>query len=150
MDPMYLMEQAVELAREVYEGETDETGEPHIEHITRVAGILREKGANTDAVAVAWLHDLVEDTDVTLDDLREMGFTEPIVDAVDLLTHEEGQSLEEHLARVRGDDLARAVKHADLTDHASEERLSRLDAAEQEQARDRYQRGIALLEGAGV
>ncbi len=107
------MEQAVELAREVHEDRPEE-----IERLTRVSGAVREQGATTEAVAVAWLHDLVNDTDVTLDELREMGFGEAIVDSVEVLTRREGESLEDHLARVREDGTARMVKRAALSDAA--------------------------------
>lgn len=145
MDPMQQMAQAVELAREIYEDRTDESGAPHVDHLTRVSGLLREQGAKTETVTVAWLHDLVEDTDLTLDELREMGFSSPVVDAVNLLTRREGQPADDHLTQLRDDEVARAVKHADLTDHLSDEWLSGFAASEREQVRERYRRELDLL-----
>ena len=75
-------------------------------------------------VSVAWLHDVVEDTDVTFADLEEAGFSETIVDAVSILTRRESESYADYIWRVASPtparhawDLALLVKWADLSDN---------------------------------
>jgi (p)ppGpp synthase/HD superfamily hydrolase len=100
---------ARELANRAHEGQTDLAGEPYIGHIyTVVAGVESE-----DAKTVAYLHDIVEDTHYTLDDLRNY-FPPHIVDAVEHLTRREGESYTDFIRRVRQNKLATEVKVADL------------------------------------
>jgi (p)ppGpp synthase/HD superfamily hydrolase len=67
---------------------------------------------------VAILHDVVEDTEVTLNDLQEAGFGENVLEAVRLLTHEDDLSYEDYVLRLKSNPLARKVKLADLNDNA--------------------------------
>lgn len=103
-------------------GQTDKGGRPYIEHVERVAAHV--PFAYEDA---AWLHDVVEDTDATLDDLRSAAFTPRTVEAVDALTHRKGERNIDYYARVRGNPIARTVKLADIADNANVRRLARLD-----------------------
>ena len=74
--------------------------------------------AGADAQIVAVLHDVIEDTPVTADDLRAAGFAAPVVAAVVRVTHRKEQSYADYVVGCRGDDLARRVKLADLADNA--------------------------------
>jgi len=90
---------------------------------------------------VAVLHDVVEDSDVTLDDLRRQGYGERIVAAVDHLTRREGESYDDFVARAAADPLARAVKVADLEDNLDTTRLAEITERDQERLA-RYQRAL--------
>jgi (p)ppGpp synthase/HD superfamily hydrolase len=68
-------------------------------------------------MTVAVLHDVVEDTAMTLDDLRREGFSKEVILAVERLTHRDGENYEEYIERVRQNPAARSVKLADLEDN---------------------------------
>lgn len=102
---------AKQIAREAHAGQLDKGGQPYIGHPEAVAEMLDGDVPR----AAAWLHDVVEDTDWTLDDLRERGVSEEIVRVVDALTRRKGEeTYAEYIERVATDDLARQVKVADL------------------------------------
>lgn len=89
-----------------------------------------------DAQIVAVLHDVVEDTSVTQDDLRKAGFSEAILEAVALVTHAKEDSYAEYVVRCKANDLARQVKLADLEDNSQMKRaLLRHDRVERDLAR---------------
>ncbi len=93
-------------------------GEPFILHPLRV--MLGVEGDVERVVAV--LHDVVEDTVCTLDDLRQAGYPGTVVDALDLLTHRDGETYEAYIGRVAADPIARRVKLADLADNLATNR----------------------------
>jgi len=105
---------AEQIAREAHKGQTRWDGiEPYIKHPERVAGQFRDATHK----AVAWLHDVVEDTEATLDDLRFFGFSEEILDAVSAITHRSDQDYISYILTVRRNKIARAVKIADIRDN---------------------------------
>ena len=110
---MNFLEEAIGIATLAHQGQTDRYGAPYVLHPLRVMGRV-----DTDAEkTVAALHDVVEDTDWTLDQLRERGFPEAILQAVDCLTKREGEAYEDLIQRAAGNPLARRVKVADLEDN---------------------------------
>src|SRR5262249_4397457 len=92
----------------------------------------------------AVLHDVVEDTPTTLDDLRREGFPQAVVEAVDCLTRREDESYDEFIARIKPNALARRVKIADLEDNMD---LSRIPhPTDKDLARiERYRKALATL-----
>lgn len=132
---------AERIARAAHAGQTDKAGRPYIEHPLAVAAQL-----DTDEeVAAALLHDVLEDTDRTEDDLRRAGIPERVLEAVRLLTHQDGVPYLDYVRALRGNPIARRVKRADLR-HNSD--LSRLPSVgERERTRlARYQAAIRILE----
>ena len=109
------------LAEEVHEGQTDKSGRPYIEHPLRVSRLVQ---GGVDEILTALLHDVVEDTPVTLEDLRAKGYSERIVEAVDCVTRRDGERREDYLKRVKGNETARRVKLADLTHNSDLSRIS--------------------------
>ena len=107
------------LAERQHAGQTDKAGRPYIDHPRRVAGRLD----TPEARCVGWLHDTVEDTGLTLDEVRAR-FGGEIAAAVDAVTRREGEAWPAYLERVRANPLARRVKISDLIDNSN---LSRLD-----------------------
>lgn len=101
-----------------HEGQVDKSGEPYILHPQRVASRMDRPSR----AVVAWLHDVVEDTDVTLQRIEEL-FGDGTAEAVDAITHKKGESWADYLTRVRGNEIARAVKIADLIDNSNLSRL---------------------------
>ena len=141
MDQIAVAEQ---VASEAHAGQTDKAGRPYLDHPRRVAARVATTTSDPDVVAAAWLHDVVEDTAVTLDWLREVGFREGVVEAVDALTRRPGEG-DEYYRRVAANDVARLVKQADLWDNTHPDRVRLLDAADAERLRRKYEHAARLL-----
>ena len=129
---MATIEDALKLALEKHHGQTDKAGEPYILHPLRVMAQMQTEAEQIVAV----LHDVVEDTDVTLDDLRRMGYSEEIVTALDHLSRRDDESYEQFIQRIKPHPLAVRVKLGDLRDNMDLRRNAKLD----EKALKRFQR----------
>lgn len=136
------LEQAIELARRFHAGQTDKAGGPYLEHVLRVA----DSPDTEDEKLVAVMHDLLEDTILDGVDLSCAGCPPQVRLAVEALTHLTGEPYESYLRKVASNPLASAVKRADLSDNASEDRLRRLDPGEAERLREKYRHAGSLLE----
>lgn len=130
----HLGEQAEHIAREAHVDQVDKAGHPYIEHPERVAA--RVKGDDV-LEAIAWLHDVVEDTTVSLADLQEL-FPLGVTEAVDAITKRAGESRLEYYARVRSNPLALKVKTADIDDNTDPARTVQLDPATRERLTGKY------------
>jgi len=137
-----LVARAAAIARAAHAGQLDKAGLPYVEHPRRVAEAV---GDDPLAATVGWLHDVVEDTPVTLDDLRAQGFPEAVVAAAEAITRRDEESRDDYYARVAADPLALRVKRADIADNSSHERLGRLDGATQIRLRHKYAHALATL-----
>jgi (p)ppGpp synthase/HD superfamily hydrolase len=135
------VERAAEIAALAHAGQVDKVGEPYIGHPTRVAARV----TGDDARIVALLHDVVEDSGWTFDELAAEGFTQAQLDAIDALTKRAGEPLEASMARVAALPLAVHVKKADLADNADPARLARLDAAKRAKLERKYTRSAELI-----
>jgi len=137
---MKTLEDAIALAAKAHEGQKDKAGQPYILHPLRLMLKMRSEKERMAAV----LHDVVEDTDWTLDRLREEGYPEAVVQAVDCLTRRETESYEEFLARVKTSEIARRVKIADLEDNLDMSRIAH--PTEKDLARmERYRKALREL-----
>ena len=118
----------------------DKGGMPYVFHPYRVA----EQMHTENEVTVALLHDVVEDSNITIEDLRVKKFPLEVIFAVGVLTREQGTPYFEYIAKVRKNELARKVKIADLQDNMD---LSRLDKpTENDKKRvEKYRRALQLL-----
>lgn len=143
------MELALSIAREAHEGQVDKSGHAYIEHPTRVAERLRRRhpDAGAGVIAAALLHDVLEDTELTRNDLICRGIPSDVVDDVEAVTKRAGEPAEEYFARVRARAGARAVKHADIEDNTDPARLEMLDEATRQRLIAKYTRSLQLLEG---
>ncbi len=108
------------VAMEAHAGQLDKGGNDYINHPATVASFV----ASDTEKAVAWLHDVVEDTSITTKDLLKLGFTEEIVDAVDAITRRENEDRDAYLERVKNNEVARVVKIADLKHNSDLSRIS--------------------------
>jgi (p)ppGpp synthase/HD superfamily hydrolase len=117
---MATLEDAIALAAEAHRGQRDKVGQPYILHALRV--MLRMETEEEQMAAV--LHDVVEDTRYTLDDLRRLGYPEPVIAAVDRLTRRTDESYEQFVERASAEPIARRVKLADIEDNMDVRRLS--------------------------
>lgn len=109
---------AKEIATKAHEGQFRYDGTtPYITHPERVAARV---AGDSDAEIVAWLHDVVEDTSVTLDDLLSQGVPDYLLEAVEAITHLKGEFYGDYIAKVAKNPLAVKVKIADLIDNLSD------------------------------
>lgn len=131
---------AMAIAREAHEGQVDKGGQPYIGHPAAVAAQLEGDLLR----ATAWLHDVVEDTDWTFDDLRRRGVDESVIEAVDAVTRrkEAGETYRDYIDRVALNDMARQVKVADLWHNSDPARWRRGMRAS---LRRRYRRSLEQL-----
>ena len=114
-----MLEKAIEIAVEAHRGQIDKAGKIYILHPIRV--MLR--GQNEREQIVGILHDVVEDTPVTLDMLRTEGFSEEILDAISCITRNNGEDYGDFINRVLTNPLATQVKLYDLEDNMNRERI---------------------------
>ncbi|AKU18072.1 HD domain-containing protein [Luteipulveratus mongoliensis] len=129
-----MIDEAKDIARRAHAEQVDKAGHAYITHPARVA---QRVAGDERAEAVAWLHDVVEDTAVTLADLAET-FPAEVVAAVDAITRRKGEDGDDYYDRVARDPLALKVKLADLDDNSDPERLALLDEATRERLTRKY------------
>lgn len=135
-------EKALAFAEKAHAGQADKAGRPYILHPVAVAEMLPGDIQKT----VALLHDVVEDTPVTLEALVAAGFPAEVVAAVALLTRRPGQDYTAYIEGIRANPLATAVKIADLRHNMDLSRLPR-PTPEDLARREKYRRALALLTG---
>ena len=120
---MTLSTRAELFAKSVHANQVDKAGKPYIRHLQAVVHNLIEP--TEEMIAVAWLHDSVEDTESTFDDLTRY-FGKTVSEAVDAVTKRKGESYPEYLNRVKANHIARLVKIADLSHNMDLSRLSKI------------------------
>ena len=135
-----LTKKALKLCFEAHKNQTDKTGLPYVFHPFHLA----EQMTDEYTTVTALLHDVVEDTDYTLNDLKEMGYPDEVITALSLLTHDDGSEYMEYVKRLKNNPIARAVKLADLK-HNSD--LSRYDTIDNRAVKRtaRYKQAIEIL-----
>ena len=133
-------EKAYEIAKRAHLGQIDKAGEDYIKHPEKVASFVN----SDEEKAVAYLHDVIEDTELTLEDLREYGFSEEVLKAVDVITKKKGQDYQTYLNSVKENKLARVVKLADLRHNSDLMRLINITEKDIER-KEKYQKAIDFL-----
>ena len=133
---------AVALAFAAHEGQVDKAGHPYIDHVLRV--MLDVRGEEVRMAAA--LHDVLEDSEITVVDLYERGCPVEVVSAVVAVTKRPGEPTEDYLNRVAADPMALEVKRADIADNSDPGRLAELPDAEAERLRTKYAEYARLLE----
>jgi len=138
-----MLNKAIILATKAHEGQVDKGGQAYILHPLRVMLSTNNDIERTCAV----LHDVVEDTDITLDYFREQGFTEEIILVVDALTRRKDESYDEFISRIIGTSkLACRVKLADLKDNMDLSRIKNPSEKDYERI-DKYSKATQRLRG---
>lgn len=133
---------ALKLCFEAHKDQVDKTGMPYVFHPFHLAEQMKDE----ESTIVALLHDVAEDTDYTLEDLREMGFSKAVIDALTLLTHEEGVPYMDYIAALKSNPLARVVKLADLAHNSDTTRLDSSEMDARMLARlDKYRQAREML-----
>lgn len=115
---------ALKLALDAHEGQVDKAGIDYAEHIVMVGKFTKLVTVKDEILAVAYLHDVLEDTQVTEENLKEM-FSDEIVKAVKALTKEKYEPYQFYLERVKANKWARMVKLADLKHNSDMDRIKK-------------------------
>ena len=134
------LERAIEIAARTHAGQLDKGGAPYILHPLRV--MLRVAPGAQQIVAV--LHDVVEDSEVTFEDLEREGFSAEVIAGLRAVTKVEGESYEDFVARAALDPVGKAVKLADLMENSDLSRIAEPSQKDLERVA-KYGRAIAYL-----
>jgi len=134
---------AMEIAYNAHHGQKDKCGAPYVFHPFHLA----EQMDSEYTVCAALLHDVVEDTDISLAQLADI-FPDEIINAVRLLTHSKGTDYEEYIRKIASDPVAKAVKLADLAHNSDPQRAKLIDEPEAKTAErmEIYEKAKAILE----
>lgn len=132
---------ALRLSFEAHKDQLDKSGMPYVYHPFHLA----EQMDSEETVIVALLHDVVEDTDYSIQDIAAMGFSKAVIDALTLMTHDKAVPYPEYVAKIKTNPIATAVKLADLRHNSDLSRLETVDDAALRRVQE-YKTAIALLE----
>lgn len=131
---------ALAIAKKAHAGQVDKAGVDYIQHPLYVASQVNTEQEK----AVALLHDVIEDSDITAADLFASGLSNEVVTAVQILTKKKGQSYQEYLRKVKSNNLARVVKLADLKHNSDLSRLKSVTNTDYERVK-KYKNAIYYL-----
>ncbi|WP_308557006.1 HD domain-containing protein [uncultured Sneathia sp.] len=133
-------ELALKITTEAHKGQVDKAGVPYINHPLTVASLVDTE----EEKIVALLHDTIEDTSITEQDLIDYGFPNKIVEAVKLLTHNKNVPYMDYVAKIKDNELARKVKIADLTHNSDLSRLKEITDKDKKRY-EKYQKALLYL-----
>ena len=131
---------AMKLCFQAHKDQTDKSGIPYVFHPIHLAEQMKDE----DTTVVALLHDVVEDTAYTPEDLAAMGFNDRVIAAIRLMTHDENIPYMEYVAKIKENPIAKAEKLADLAHNSDTTRLDTVDAKAAARIK-KYERAIELL-----
>lgn len=135
------IDKALEIATKAHKGQVDKAGVDYIIHPITVSKLCQTK----EAKIVGLLHDVVEDTNVTLKDLEEF-FSSDIIEAIRLVTKTEGFNIDEYYQNIKNNKIAKEVKLADLTHNMDLSRFNNQDLTEKDLKRkEKYQKYYEYL-----
>lgn len=135
-----MFELALSIAKKAHEGQYDKAGVDYIEHPIYVASQVDTE----EEKAVALLHDVIEDSPVSAEELLQAGLSETVVTAVQVLTKKKEQDYQTYLETVKKNPLARVVKLADLKHNSDLSRLSSITEKDRERLK-KYKKAIDFL-----
>ena len=135
-----IVDLALSIARKAHEGQLDKAGVDYIEHPIYVASQVDTE----EEKAVALLHDVIEDSPVSAEELLQAGLPETVVTAVQILTKKKEQDYQTYLETVKKNPLARVVKLADLKHNSDLSRLSSITEKDRERLK-KYKKAIDFL-----
>lgn len=139
-----LTNKAMRLAYEAHKGQTDKSGQPYVFHPYHLAEQMKDE----ITVCVALLHDVIEDTSVTYEDLSQE-FPREVMEALKLLTHNKGEDYLSYVMEIKKNPVAKAVKLADIAHNSDETRFAGSPSITPEKIeyyREKYARARAILE----
>lgn len=123
-----MLEKAIEIAVDGHKGQIDKFGNPYILHPLRVMFAMK----TNDEKIVGVLHDVIEDTKYTFEDLRNQGFSDKILKALDCITNRHLESYDDFIERIKTNRIAVNVKIADMEDNMDIRRLKKINEKDTE------------------
>jgi (p)ppGpp synthase/HD superfamily hydrolase len=117
------LDKAILIATEAHAGQVDKAGQPYILHPLRL--MLKFQSEVERIVAI--MHDVVEDSDITLDNLKSFGFSSEVVNAIDCLTKKTAECYDDFISRISSNELAIKIKIEDIKDNMDLTRLNQID-----------------------
>ncbi len=132
---------ALTLCFNAHKEQLDKSGLPYVFHPFHLAEQMNDE----TTTIVALLHDVIEDTDYTLDDLLNMGFSKQVIDAIAVMTHDENIAYMDYIQIIKTNSIATAVKLADLKHNSDLTRYNIVDERALERTK-KYQEAINLLQ----
>ena len=133
---------AIKLCFKAHEGQVDKSGLPYVHHPLHLA----EQMDDEDSTIAALLHDVVEDTDYTIKDLKGMGFGDAVIEAIDIMTHRPGVPYMDYVKEIAKNPIARKVKLADLNHNSDLTRLNHEPTSKDLERVEKYKKAKELLE----
>ncbi len=134
------LDKAIAIASKAHTGQVDKAGQPYILHPLR----LMLKFTNEEQRITAVLHDVVEDSDVSLNDLKSEGFSEKVIEAINCLSKKASENYDDFILRISKNDLASAVKIEDIKDNIDITRIDKLSSEDLARV-DKYHRALKTL-----
>lgn len=131
---------AMKLCFEAHKDQKDKSGLPYVFHPFHVA----EQMPDEKTTIVALLHDVIEDSSYTLEDLRDMGFEQDVLDALAMLTHDPAVPYMDYVAEIKKNPIARTVKLADLRHNSDLTRLDEINETALKRV-EKYKAAMQLL-----
>jgi (p)ppGpp synthase/HD superfamily hydrolase len=143
-----MIEDAITFAAQAHLGKANLDGEPYIFHPLRVMLDVQANGGSEAEIAAAVLHDTVEDTDTTLEELAEL-FSPEVAALVDHVSRRDGEDYLDYVRRaVAGGPGALRIKQADLRDNSDPRRLARVPEPKRSELQAKYQGALDVIERA--
>jgi (p)ppGpp synthase/HD superfamily hydrolase len=131
---------AKRVAEKYHAGQVDKGGNPYISHPAAVASSV----STDEEKAVAWLHDVLEDTSCSLEELKAFGFSDSVLDAVVVLTRDKDEDYFDYIKRLQKNRLARVVKIADLKNNCDLTRIKNPGEADYKRI-EKYKAALKML-----
>ena len=138
-----LTKKALKISFDAHKNQIDKSGMPYVYHPFHLA----EQMDDEISTCVALLHDVVEDTDTTLDELRSYGFPDEVIEALSLMIHSDDVPYLDYVRAMKDNPIARKVKLADLAHNSDLSRLEIVDDKALERV-NKYKQAILILERA--
>lgn len=132
---------AMKLCFQAHKQQLDKSGIPYVFHPIHLAEQMKDE----ETTIVALLHDVVEDSEYSLEDLRALGFGDSVIEAIALMTHDEAVPYMDYVAKIKANPIARAVKLEDLRHNSDLTRLDTVDHKAVERVK-KYSQALRLLE----
>ena len=136
-----LTKKALNIMFNVHKDQKDKSGLPYVFHPFIVSSLFTDE----DSVVVALLHDVVEDTSITFEEL-EKEFPKRIIDALKLLTHNSDEDYFDYVKKIKNNPIAKRVKISDLTHNMDMSRLSEITEYDINRI-EKYQKALSILKG---
>lgn len=132
---------ALKLCYEAHAGQVDKSGLPYVFHPFHLA----EQMDDEESTIVALLHDVAEDTEYTIEDIRSMGFSDAVIEALTLMTHEDDVPYMDYVRALSHNPIATRVKLADLSHNMDLSRLDHEPTEKDLKRRQKYQQAEQIL-----